>query len=66
MPITHIHILQGRSIEVKRKLVREVSQAISKNLDIDINKVRVILQEIPEENWSVGGLSKAEERKSNE
>ncbi|MCA0174584.1 2-hydroxymuconate tautomerase family protein [Bacillus sp. RAR_GA_16] len=64
MPIAHIHILEGRGLETKRKLVSEVSYAISHSLDVEISKVRVLLHEIPEENWSVGGVSKADKNGS--
>jgi 4-oxalocrotonate tautomerase len=59
MPIAHIHLLEGRSIEQKQELIQNVTQAISKSLKASPEKVRVLLIEIPEENWGTAGVTKA-------
>lgn len=55
MPIVEIKILEGRSSEVKRKLVKDVTGAVAQNLDVPIEKIRILLYEISAENWNVGG-----------
>lgn len=55
MPIVEIKILEGRSSEVKRKLVKDVTGAVAQNLDVPIEKIRILLNEISAENWNVGG-----------
>ncbi|WP_404428543.1 2-hydroxymuconate tautomerase [Sutcliffiella horikoshii] len=60
MPITHIHLLEGRSIEQKQKLIQNVTQAISHTLGTAPEQVRVLIMEIPKENWGTGGVTKAQ------
>lgn len=55
MPIVEIKILEGRSSEIKRKLVKDVTGAVAQNLDVPIEKIRILLYEISAENWNVGG-----------
>jgi 4-oxalocrotonate tautomerase len=61
MPIAHLHILEGRSVEVKRKLISSVTTAISNSLDTNPEKVRILLHELPKEHWATGGISKNEQ-----
>jgi 4-oxalocrotonate tautomerase len=60
MPIAHIHLLEGRSNEQKQELIQNVTQAISKSLENSPEKVRVLLIEIPKENWGTGGVTKVQ------
>lgn len=55
MPIVRIDLWEGRSFETKEKLVVEVSKAVSKSLEISPEKVMVVLQESPKENWGIMG-----------
>ena len=51
-----IDLFSGRSIEAKRRLY----QAIVKNLavfDVPADHVKVVLREIPRENWGIGGAA---------
>ena len=55
MPIAVIHLLEGRDEAKKRALLLEVSNAISRTLDAPIESVRVIVQEMPNTNFAIGG-----------
>ena len=55
MPIVNIQLLDGRDSETKRKLLATVTEAVISTLQVPPEKVRVILQEIPPENWAVAG-----------
>ncbi len=57
MPIAQIHILEGRNDEQKERLIREVSEAISRALDAPLTSVRVILSEMPKAHFGIGGES---------
>ena len=46
MPITHIHLLEGRSVEQKQELIQNVTQAITHTLGTAPEQVRVLLMEI--------------------
>jgi 4-oxalocrotonate tautomerase len=56
MPIIQLHILEGRSTELKRELISEVTNAVSRTLGSPRESIRVLLNEIPKENWGVGGV----------
>ena len=58
MPIITINILSGRSAEKKRRLIREVSEAAARSLEVPIGTVRVLIQEVAPEHWGVGGEDK--------
>ncbi|MCW8865024.1 MAG: 4-oxalocrotonate tautomerase [Colwellia sp.] len=57
MPIAHINIMEGRTDEQKEKLVAEVTSAISRSLDAPEQNVRVLIHEVPKQNWGIGGSS---------
>ncbi len=60
MPLAQIHILEGRSPELKKQLIEEVTQAISRSLGVPPANVRVLLYELPKDHWAVGGVTMAE------
>ncbi|OFW81303.1 MAG: hypothetical protein A2201_06790 [Alicyclobacillus sp. RIFOXYA1_FULL_53_8] len=60
MPLIQINILEGRTDEVKQGLIREVTDAVHRSLGADLESIRVLLYELPKQNWAVGGKSMAE------
>lgn len=57
MPIAHINIMEGRTDEQKERLVAEVTAAISRSVDAPEQNVRVLIHEVPKQNWGIGGSS---------
>jgi len=57
MPVVQILLLEGRSRELKEKLIAEVTKAIARTLSIDEGEVSISLIEVPAENFGVGGAS---------
>lgn len=55
MPIIQLHMLEGRSADLKRQLISEVTNAVSRTLGNPTESIRVLLYEVPEENWGVAG-----------
>jgi len=55
MPIVSIKIAKGRSVEIKRNLVKSVTKAVSSSLNIEPELVSVLISEFERENWSTGG-----------
>ncbi|WP_240691115.1 tautomerase family protein, partial [Bacillus sp. HUB-I-004] len=39
-------------------LIFDVTEVVAKNLDVDVGRVRVLVNEIPSSHWGVGGKSK--------
>lgn len=60
MPIVRIALIQGRDAEVKRDLIRRVTEAVVASTGADPATVRVLLEEVPAEHWGVGGKPKSE------
>lgn len=55
MPIISIRLAKGRDIEQKRKLVAEVTRAVSETLDLPPDIISIHLHEFERENWATGG-----------
>jgi len=58
MPIVEITLVEGRSQEQKRALMKEVTDAVVSSVGAPIQSVRVILRETPPEHFAVGGVPK--------
>jgi 4-oxalocrotonate tautomerase len=63
MPIAQLYILEGRTDEQKETLIREVSEAMSRSLDAPIERVRVIITEMPKNHFGIGGESASKLRR---
>ncbi|QTX32825.1 2-hydroxymuconate tautomerase family protein [Aminithiophilus ramosus] len=55
MPILQVHLLKGRTADQKRQLVREVTEAVSRSLDVRPDQVRIILSEMDREDYAIAG-----------
>lgn len=64
MPIVQIQLLEGRSAEVKREIIYEMTETLSKVLGAPKESIRIIIQEIPMEHWGVNGKTILEHRKN--
>jgi 4-oxalocrotonate tautomerase len=56
MPIIEVHMLEGRTIEQKRELVGQVTEAVCRTLGARPEQVRIILSEMPKEDYSIAGV----------
>jgi len=55
MPIIEVHLLEGRTLEQKRDLVAQVTEAVCRSLDARPEQVRIILSEMPREGYAIAG-----------
>lgn len=60
VPIIEINLAEGRSVEMKRKLYQEVTSAVVRALGVPTEQVRIIVRDIPVENFAVAGVTKFE------
>ena len=60
MPIIDVTMLEGRTPRVKAELIRELTDAAEKVLGVPRPSIRVLLRELPPENWGVAGEPKSE------
>ena len=56
MPIIEIHLLEGRDIEKKRKLVAGVTDVVCQTLGSKPEQVRVILSDMARHDYAIGGV----------
>jgi len=61
MPIVAVSLIAGRDGATKSRLIFELTEATARALDIEPERVRVLLHELPPAHWGVGGVSKAED-----
>ena len=58
MPILDITLLEGRSAEKKTALIKEVTDATVRALEVRPEQVRVILRELHPSHFAVAGVQK--------
>ena len=56
MPLIVVKMLEGRSVEQKRRLVREMTNVVVKYTGASEEQVDVIIEDYPKENWAKGGV----------
>ncbi len=59
MPLVQVTMIKGRSAEQKARIIDDITTAMERNADAPRETVRVIIQEVPAENWGVAGVPKS-------
>ncbi|NMT63042.1 2-hydroxymuconate tautomerase [Marinobacter orientalis] len=57
MPIAQLYIIEGRTDEQKETLIQEVSEAMARSLDAPLERIRVLITEMPAQHFGIGGQS---------
>jgi 4-oxalocrotonate tautomerase len=60
MPIIQVHMLEGRTQDLKKKLVANMTEAVVKSLGVKPEDVRIILMDMAKSNYAVAGVMKSE------
>lgn len=60
MPIVNINLIEGRSVEQKRELVKKVTEAICESVDVTPDHVRIILQDMAKHDYAIAGKLKSD------
>lgn len=63
MPIIQVNLLQGRTVEAKRKFAAEVTNVACETLNVRAEQVRVIFNEMPHESYAIAGTLVADRDK---
>jgi 4-oxalocrotonate tautomerase len=58
MPIININMMRGRDVETKRKLAKALTDTVCETLGSPPEAVRVIINEMENEHYAVGGVLK--------
>jgi 4-oxalocrotonate tautomerase len=56
MPEVYVHAVEGRSLEQKRALVKDITDAVVKNFKVGADAVMVEIVESSKENKAKGGV----------
>lgn len=56
MPFITVQIIEGRSVEQKHALIKEISEAAIRVLGADPDNVRIVINEVTADDWGVGGI----------
>lgn len=56
MPVIQITMSEGRTIQQKRELVRVLTHESARILGTTEEKIRVLIYELPGENWANAGI----------
>lgn len=57
MPLVKIDMWEGRTDEMKEKLIKNVSDAVVSSLGVPLSDVTIILYDIPKINWGIKGVA---------
>jgi 4-oxalocrotonate tautomerase len=55
MPTYHIEMMEGRTIEQKRRLVQEITRITVEVLGDSPESVDILITDVKRENWATGG-----------
>ncbi len=56
MPIVQVEMFEGRNLDQKRAMVKEVTEALVKTINCSAADVQVIVREMKKENFAVEGI----------
>lgn len=60
IPIIQITMLEGRDDKTIEQCMRDVARTVHKSLDIPLENIRVLVNEVPKNRFSVGDQLKSE------
>jgi 4-oxalocrotonate tautomerase len=55
MPIINVEMLEGRTVDQKRLLAQELTDAFVRSCGGDTANVRVLIREVAAVDWAIGG-----------
>ncbi|WP_055588102.1 2-hydroxymuconate tautomerase [Peterkaempfera griseoplana] len=55
MPLIEVKQIAGRTIEQKREIARELTDAFVRATGVKAESVWVTIEDLPKENWATGG-----------
>ncbi|HCA7427678.1 TPA: 2-hydroxymuconate tautomerase family protein [Staphylococcus pseudintermedius] len=61
MPIVTVQLLEGRSDEQLKNLVKEVTNAVESTTNADRSAISVVIQEMKKEYYGVAGVRKSDQ-----
>ena len=56
MPFVVVKMIEGRSVEQKRRRVKELTNVVVKYTGVTEDQVHVVIEDYAKENWAAGGV----------
>jgi 4-oxalocrotonate tautomerase len=66
MPIIRVEMWEGRRLEQKRQLARELTEVLIRVAGCDESTVRVLFSDYAREDWAVGGVLESDREHAQE
>lgn len=60
MPIIHVHLIEGRSLEQKRAMVKEVTDAVCRTVNVTPDHVKIIMHDMAKHDYATAGVLKSD------
>ena len=57
MPFAQIYMIEGRTEEQKRAVIKEVTEALERAVGAPKQNIRVWIHDVPKVNWGIAGES---------
>ncbi|MES2400933.1 MAG: 2-hydroxymuconate tautomerase family protein [Pseudomonadota bacterium] len=57
MPFLLVKVMQGRSPEKIEALIAALTETTARTLDAPVETIRVLVEEVPNTHWGIGGKS---------
>ena len=57
MPFAQIYMIEGRTEEQKRAVIKEVTEALERAVGAPKQNIRVWIHDVPKENWGIASES---------
>lgn len=64
MPIIHVHMFEGRTVEQKRKLVAAMTDAVVNAIGTKPDAVRIVIHDMAKHDYSIGGVLTSDQEKA--
>lgn len=62
MPIVQVELLEGRTVEQKRVMAKEVTDAICRSLGAKPDAVTIIIRDMPTCNYAKAGVLRVDQK----
>ena len=59
MPIVKVEMWAGRSPEIKKKLIENITRTVCETVGCPPEAVTIVIEDIPKENWGQSGKQAA-------
>lgn len=60
MPVVHIHMFEGRTVEQKSAIVKGVTEVLTDAAGVPADATTVVIHDTPRSNWAEAGVLASE------